>query len=209
MMTEPRQQRAVKTREAIVYAAAHVFDECGYSGASISKIMDHAGVTQGGMYFHFKSKQELARVVMEKQQEFVAFPVGEASLQRLIDLTFFMAHALQTNVLVRASVRLAVEQGEFGKPDPTAYHEWVDQLCFFLYAARERGELLDEVDEREFAILLTGAFAGMQIYSNIATGREDLNERLVAWWKYTLPALAPAHVQAALVMRPYSREQAA
>ncbi|OKK14314.1 branched-chain amino acid aminotransferase [Streptomyces sp. CB00455] len=208
-MTEPRQQRAVKTREAIIYAAAHVFDECGYSGASISKIMDRAGVTQGGMYFHFKSKQELARVVMAKQQEFVAFNVGQPGLQRLIDLTFFMAHALQTNVLVRASVRLAVEQGEFGKPDATAYHEWVDQLSVFLYAARERGELLDDVDEREFATLLTGAFAGVQIYSNIATGREDLIERLISMWKYTLPALAPAHVRERLVLRPYAREQAA
>jgi AcrR family transcriptional regulator len=208
-MTEPRQQRAVKTREAIVYAAATIFDECGYSGASISKIMDHAGVTQGGMYFHFKSKQELAKEVMAKQQEFVDFPVGEPSLQRLIDLTFFMAHALQTNVLVRASVRLAVEQGEFGKPDATAYHEWVGQLSSFLYAARDRGELLDDVDERQFATLLTGAFTGVQIYSNIATGRADLNERLVAMWQYTLPALAPPHVRAKLVLKPYEQRSAA
>lgn len=208
-MTEPRQQRAVKTREAIIYAAAHVFDECGYSGASISKIMEHAGVTQGGMYFHFKSKQQLAREVIAKQQEFVAFPMGDPGLQRLIDLTFFMAHALQSNVLVRASVRLAVEQGEFGTPDPTAYHEWVDHLCYFLYGARERGELLDEVDEREFATLLTGAFAGMQIYSNIASGRADLFDRLVVFWKFTLPSLAPAHVRANLVMRPYAQDRAA
>ncbi|MFI5621316.1 ScbR family autoregulator-binding transcription factor [Streptomyces sp. NPDC051567] len=208
-MTEPRQQRAVKTREAIIYAAAQIFDECGYSGASISKIMEHAGVTQGGMYFHFKSKQELARVVMAKQQEFVSFPAGDPGLQRLIDLTFFMAHALQTNVLVRASVRLSVEQGEFGKPDATAYHEWVDQLCFFLYAARDRGELLDDVVEREVAALLTGAFAGVQIYSNIATGRADLTDRLVSLWRYTLPALAPAHVRAKLVLRPHVQEQAA
>ncbi|MFE2340205.1 ScbR family autoregulator-binding transcription factor [Streptomyces sp. NPDC059431] len=199
----------MKTREAIVYAAAHVFDECGYSGASISKIMVQAGVTQGSMYFHFKSKQQLALEVIAKQQEFVNFQVGEPSLQRLVDLTFFMAHALQSSVLVRASVRLAVEQGEFGPPDPTAYHEWVDQLCIFLYAARERGELLDDVDEREFAALLTGAFAGLQIYSNIATGRADLNERLMVMWKYVLPTLAPAHVRARIVMRPYAEEQAA
>ncbi|WP_324289354.1 ScbR family autoregulator-binding transcription factor [Streptomyces sp. H34-S4] len=199
----------MKTREAIIYAAAHVFDECGYSGASISKIMEHAGVTQGGMYFHFKSKQQLALEVIAKQQEFVNFQVGEPSLQRLIDLTFFMAHALQNSVLVRASVRLAVEQGEFGKPDATAYHEWVDQLSFFLYAARERGELLDDVDEREFATLLTGAFTGVQIYSNIATDRADLHDRLAALWKYTLPSLAPAHVRANIVMRPYVQDQAA
>ncbi|MFE4635880.1 ScbR family autoregulator-binding transcription factor [Streptomyces sp. NPDC056773] len=208
-MNEPRQQRAVKTRESILYAAAAIFDECGYSGASISKIMEEAGVTQGGMYFHFKSKQELASEVMAKQQEFVAFPIGEPGLQRLIDLTFFMAHALQTNVLVRASVRLAVEQGEFGKPNATAYHEWVDQLSFFLFAARDRGELLDDVDEREFATLLTGAFTGVQLYSNIATGRVDLYDRLVAMWRYTLPAVAPAHVRANLVMRPYAETQAA
>ncbi|WP_225800875.1 ScbR family autoregulator-binding transcription factor [Streptomyces sp. NK15101] len=190
-MDEPKQERAVKTREAILYAAAEVFDTYGYSGASISKIMERAQVTQGGMYFHFKSKLGLAQAVLAHQQEFVHFPPqGHDGLQLLIDLNFFLARELQTNVLFRASVRLAVEQGDFGMRDDTAYQEWVDQFHGLLCAARERGELLPGVDEREFANVLVGAYSGIQVFSNVASGRADLHSRLVSMWRYFLPAIA-------------------
>lgn len=190
-MDEPKQERAVQTRAAILRAAAEVFDEYGYSGASISKIMERAQVTQGGMYFHFKSKLGLARAVLSHQQEFVHFPPqGVPGLQLLIDLNFFLARELQTNVLFRASVRLAVEQGDFGMRDDTAYQEWVEQFHALLCAAGERGELLPHVDAREFANVLVGAYSGVQVFSNMASGRADLFDRLTTMWRYLLPGIA-------------------
>lgn len=195
-MGEPKQERAVRTREAILTAAAEIFDEYGYSGASISKIMNRADVTQGGMYFHFKSKRELAQAVLTHQQEFVVRQPEGYGLQGLVDLTFFTAHQLISNVLFRASVRLAVEQGEFGPRDDTAYQEWVEQLYVHLCAAREQGELRPDVDEREFANVLVGAYTGTQIFSNIASGHADLPERLVSMWRYLLLAIATPQARA-------------
>lgn len=174
----------------ILYAAAEVFDECGYSGASISKIMNRAGVTQGGMYFHFKSKEALAHAVMASQQDFVELPAGRDGLQRLINMTFHIASELRNNVLFRASVRLAVEQGELGIEDDTAYQEWVEQFHTQLLAAQRNGELRNGVDAREFATVLVGAYTGTQIFSNAATQREDLPQRIAALWRYFLPAVA-------------------
>nr|WP_202523390.1 ScbR family autoregulator-binding transcription factor [Kitasatospora sp. SID7827] len=198
-VAEPKQERAVRTREVILYAAAEVFDECGYSGASISKIMQRSGATQGGMYFHFKSKEGLAHAVMASQQEFIRLPPGRDGLQRLIDITFHIAGELQRNVLFRASVRLAVEQGELGLEDDTAYQEWVQRFHAQLVAARECGELLEGVDEWEFATVLVGAYTGTQIFSNVATGRADLPERIASLWRYLLPAVATP--QAAVLLR--------
>ncbi|MEU2282466.1 ScbR family autoregulator-binding transcription factor [Streptomyces sp. NPDC013178] len=197
-MGEPKQERAVKTREAILHAAAEIFDECGYSGASISKIMARAQVTQGGMYFHFKSKKGLAQAVLAHQQDFVHFSKETAGLQKLIDLSFFLAHELQTNVLFRASVRLAVEQGELGMRDDTAYQEWVNEFYGLLCEAREQGDLLPEVDEREFANVLVGAYSGTQIFSNVSSGRADLPARLVSMWRYLLPGIATPQARARL-----------
>ncbi|WP_425471967.1 ScbR family autoregulator-binding transcription factor [Streptomyces piniterrae] len=199
----------MKTREVILHAAAEIFDECGYSGASISKIMARANVTQGGMYFHFKSKKGLAQAVLAHQQEFVHFPGGTAGLQRLIDLNFFLAHELKNNVLFRASVRLAVEQGEFGMRDDTAYQEWVEQFHAHLCVAREQGELLPEVSEREFANVLVGAYSGTQIFSNVSSGREDLPDRLAALWRYLLPGIATPQARARLRMPANARGLAA
>lgn len=189
-MDEPKQERAVRTRKAILYAAAEVFDEYGFNGASISQIMSRAGVTQGGMYFHFKSKQGLAQAVMASQQEFLTPPDDSSGLWRLIDLTFYIARELQQNVLFRASVRLAVEQDGFGMRDATAYQDWANEFYVHLRVARERGELLPEVDEREFAAVLVGAYSGTQLFSNIMTGREDLPQRVATLWRYLLPGIA-------------------
>ncbi|MET9153814.1 ScbR family autoregulator-binding transcription factor [Streptomyces griseoflavus] len=197
-MAEPKQERAVRTRELILYAAAEIFDECGYSGASISKIMDRAQVTQGGMYFHFKSKRSLAQAVLAHQQEFVNFSGGTNGLQKLVDLTFFLARELQNNVLFRASVRLAVEQGEFGGHDDTAYQEWVTEFRALLNEASELGELQADVDEAEFANVLVGAYSGIQVFSNISSGRADLPERIVSMWRYLLPAVATPQTRARL-----------
>ncbi|MFE6399663.1 ScbR family autoregulator-binding transcription factor [Streptomyces alboflavus] len=189
-LTEPKQERAVRTRQIVLRAAAEVFDEYGYGGASISKIMQRAGVTQGGMYFHFKSKLGLAEAVMASQQDFIELPPGEDGLQRLIDITAHITHELQHNVLFRASVRLAVEQEEFGRNDDTAYQEWAERFRVQLVAARRRGELLDDVDEGEFANVLVAAYTGTQIFSTMASKRADLPERTRTLWRYLLRAIA-------------------
>ncbi|MFF5160763.1 ScbR family autoregulator-binding transcription factor [Streptomyces sp. NPDC000348] len=201
-MAEPKQERAARTRESILRAAAEVFDECGYSGASISKIMNRAGVTQGGMYFHFKSKKGLALAVMSSQQSFVDFPPEGGGLQRVIDLTFHLAHELQTNPLVRASIRLAVEQGEFGVRDDTAYQEWVALVETYLQKARQRGELLPEADEHDFAVVLVSAFTGSQLFSSVSSARADLQNRIALLWRYLLPGLTSPQVMASLRVEP-------
>lgn len=192
----------MRTREAILYGAAEVFDECGYSGASISKIMKRVGVTQGGMYFHFKSKAMLAQAVIASQQDFVGFPAGEDGLQRLIDMTFQLAGELRSNVLFRASVRLAVEQGELGNRDDTAYQEWVETFHRQLLAAQQAGEVRADVDVREFATVLVGSYTGTQIFSNAATHREDLPQRVSALWRYFLPALTEPQMRQKLRVEP-------
>lgn len=201
-MTKPRQARALKTRAVIIRAAAEVFDEFGFSGASISKITKCADATQGSVYFHFKSKEDLARAVMHEQGEGVALPEGEDGLQRLVSLTFHLAVELQSNVMLRAGVRLAVEQGEFGVQDDSAYQNWVDRFHEQLVFARARGELLPEVDERELAWVLVSCYTGTQLFSQISTGRADLLRRIESLWRYLLPGIATAQAREALTFEP-------
>lgn len=56
-----KQDRSVRTRQTILSAAARVFEERGYQMATISEILTAAGVTKGALYFHFPSKEDLAR----------------------------------------------------------------------------------------------------------------------------------------------------
>src|SRR5689334_12795925 len=94
--TLARQDRAERTRTAILDAAAAVFDERGFSGASLSDILTKAGVTKGALYFHFSSKEELARAVIEEQFSadlpFVSF--DDPGFQTVIDMSHALAHNL-------------------------------------------------------------------------------------------------------------------
>ena len=57
-MRYPKQQKA-KTRGAILTAAARLFRESGYDGVGVDAIMAEAGLTSGGFYAHFPSKEAL------------------------------------------------------------------------------------------------------------------------------------------------------
>ncbi|HEX2078457.1 MAG TPA: TetR/AcrR family transcriptional regulator [Longimicrobium sp.] len=48
-----------RTREQIVSAAARAFREEGVAGVSVGELMGRAGLTHGGFYAHFRSKDDL------------------------------------------------------------------------------------------------------------------------------------------------------
>lgn len=52
--------KGARTRERIVAAAAPLFNQRGYAGASIADLMAATGLEKGGIYRHFESKDELA-----------------------------------------------------------------------------------------------------------------------------------------------------
>ncbi|NGO67950.1 ScbR family autoregulator-binding transcription factor [Streptomyces boncukensis] len=190
-MGRPKQERAVHTRELLVDAAAGVFDENGFAGASINKILSRAGVTAGAMYFHFRSKADLARAVIHEQSSRLAIPEKPGGIQQLIDLTMYLTGQFTCNVRFRAGVRLAVEQGESGLHDYTAYRWWIKTFERELVAARERDELLPGVQESSFARFVVASYTGTQVMSDIATARADLPEQVVAMWRYLLPSVVP------------------
>jgi len=203
------QQRAVETRQVILEAAAEVFDEGGYRAARISEIMQRAGTTQGALYFHFTSKLDLARTVMLAQRDAVVLPPGPDGLQRLIDTTFLLAHELQTNKVLRAGVRLAVEQEEIGFHDEAPYLDWAAVFRGQLSAAASRGELRSGVDVDRLARLLVGCYTGVQHFSKLSSGRADLPERIADLWQYMLLGIAPPQVAAEMTVQPEGPVRAA
>lgn len=200
MVGRPKQERAVQTREAILHAAAEVFDEYGFSGASITKILKRAGATAGAMYFHFESKEALARAVMNAQPETIVPRLGSTGLQRLVDITLTWAQQLQVDPMLRAGVRLTGEQGTFGLQDATPYTAWVEIMKQCLQAGVEKGELLPGVEPQEVAEFVVEACTGMQMVAAVVSGRRDLSERVVRMWRLLLPGIAVPSVLAHTVL---------
>lgn len=78
-MRYPPEQK-VKTREKIVKDASHRLRAEGLTGAAVAAVMREAGLTHGGFYKHFKSKDELVIESLRK-----AFRELAESLTRAVE----------------------------------------------------------------------------------------------------------------------------
>ncbi len=59
-------QDHLDTRQKILLAAFTEIHHYGYQAASIQNIINHAGVTKGALYHHFKSKHELVVALLDE-----------------------------------------------------------------------------------------------------------------------------------------------
>ncbi|PNG23543.1 TetR family transcriptional regulator [Streptomyces cahuitamycinicus] len=180
----------MKTRQTIISAAAEVFDEFGYNGASMRQIMQRAGVTLGAVYFHFPNKEELARTVMNSQPGTVVPRLTSQGLQRVVDMTLVWSCQLQRDPILRAGVRLGVEQVGFGLRETASYEAWEHLIEDCFVGAQEFGELREHVVPRSLAEFVVGACTGVQLYSDLVCQRADLPARIVEMWKVLLPGIA-------------------
>jgi len=122
-------------REVIERAAAELFAERGYQGASIDEIARRSGVTPPVLYDHFASKQELYRRLLERHfaelrgvwREHLAGDDAEQRIARSFDAWFAYveAHPFAGRMLFRDTT---------GDPQLKAIQEDV--------AARSRAEIL-------------------------------------------------------------------
>ncbi|MEU0671741.1 ScbR family autoregulator-binding transcription factor [Streptomyces sp. NPDC006172] len=185
-----QQERGKRSRRSILEAAAQVFDERGYDAASTNEILARTGLTRGSLYHHFPSKEAIALALVQAHADALDVPVQPVRLQSVIDLSLEFGRRLQRDAVLRASVRLTIEQTSFDCPPQTTYEQSMDTILMLLQEAQKREEILPGVDVREVTALIVGSFTGLQIMSQAYTGRADLPERISVFWKFLIPGLA-------------------
>ncbi|MCS0636048.1 TetR/AcrR family transcriptional regulator [Streptomyces sp. LP05-1] len=161
-----RQERAHRTRWAILEAAARLFDELGYEATTIGMVIERTEITRGGLYFHFTSKEELARAVLDEAVTSTGLVPHPFKVQEWVDLGLLLAHRMPMEPILSAAVRLSVDPRArrlFG----TRWPDWVEVGSGLLAEAKERGELLPHVDPEEVARLCVGAWTGVQIVTDV------------------------------------------
>ena len=82
-----------RTRQKILDCAGRAFRKDGYQAAGIDRIMRDAGLTRGGFYLHFKSKQALFQAVIAEDFDFTVQVRRLASAQDLPAGRILMAFA--------------------------------------------------------------------------------------------------------------------
>ncbi|MFF7357274.1 MULTISPECIES: ScbR family autoregulator-binding transcription factor [Streptomyces] len=187
-----QQERAFRTRRTILTAAAEVFDELGYEAATMSEILGRSGVTKGALYFHFPSKEQLAKEVLQENVQVVpAVPPQRLKLQEAVDRGLLLAYLMVRDPVLRGGVRLALEQAGHGKVDRSVpFLAWSQESRRMFEQAKLAGELQPHIDPGELADVFVGAFAGVQLMSQALTGRADLDERVAALYRVLMAGVA-------------------
>ncbi|MDX6285045.1 MAG: hypothetical protein QOG53_530 [Frankiales bacterium] len=62
-----RNEKKALTRERLLDAAAKVFAQKGFNGASLDDVADEAGLTKGAVYSNFDSKEDLVTTLIEER----------------------------------------------------------------------------------------------------------------------------------------------
>jgi len=192
-----KQERAQVTRETIVTGAAAVFGHRGYGLSSIADIAAEAGVTKGALYFHFASKDDLARAVIAEQHRrtmAVAAGVieeGHPGLETMVLLSVALARQLFTDPVVSAGIRLSTEVSLFDPPVTEPYEDWLTTATALFRRAAEEGDLRQEVDPAMLASVVVPAYTGVQLISDTLTHRADLLTRVRDLWTVLLPGIVP------------------
>lgn len=200
-----QQERARRTRAAIIKSAAVEFGKSGYAAASLNRILEGSRATKGAMYFHFDSKEDLARAVLETAVERYR-ACAERWLARAdlgpLDVLHGMvdeiALRLEHDTIVQAEYRLVIEP-DFHRDAGNGGGRIVGRATRVLAVrAIDDGQLRADTDPDRFTRTLAAALAGQRyLVDPIGNGSAaDLRARFAEVLEVIVEAMAtPVWIQ--------------
>jgi AcrR family transcriptional regulator len=158
-------------REQILSAARACFIRAGYAHTRVDDIANEAGLSKGGIYFHFRSKREIFDALLDAQQSATAALLSEAAgasgtpAEKLSQLATLMMRLLSEAEDRR---KFLIVLAEMGMRDETlmqrvqdAHARYVDAIAATLEAGVRDGTFRD-IDARQAAVLLKMIIDGVE-----------------------------------------------
>lgn len=194
--------RGTETRRRLLEVAAEAFADRGYVGTSLNDLIKASGVTKGGFYFHFPSKEALALATLRQKQEQWAGVVMAAVMRRsrAVEQLDAMVEALcdlhEQDPACRAISRLCTELGdehpELRPQLGTQLTTWMDMVASVIRKGQDEGDIRPDVDPGIAAEIAVEAFIGLETVSEALTGRADLRRRAGDFRDFWLTAIRQA-----------------
>jgi AcrR family transcriptional regulator len=167
----PPLRKGERTRRQLVQVAAALFAQRGYAATTYNDLVAASGLSRGGFYFHFRTKEDLALAVIDtKQREWeqrlrsrlaeidsatrrlVAF--GQTLLQIQLEDPSGLALNTVASELVR--VPSLADQAQ------AVSRRWIERLSQIVTDAQAEGGIRDDLDAASLASVLMGSMAGVR-----------------------------------------------
>ena len=128
-LSEPK----TSARDAILAAAVQIAQSEGVFGLSVEKVAKQAGVSKGGFFYHFATKELMIEAVLNLKLDAFEDRVqahvdkGTTFIEALFDATF---EEIATNTAMMASVNAALAFGDtFTKVVTDRRNAWMTRLA--------------------------------------------------------------------------------
>lgn len=160
-------QRGIDTHNAIISAAAELFEKKSVHKITVSEIVKKAGVAKGTFYIHFESKDELVWHFLEYELDraFVWFDklIGKgydkASIEEIIDVGVMYIEKRMFTLKMIHNVKFHSFLGQ-NKMKERFEKTWINPMILWLEAGNRTGDI--EVEDPKFtAIFLSTAIHEM------------------------------------------------
>ena len=175
--------KGTDTKEAILQQAAQLFNRRGFFGAALSDVMDVTGLEKGGIYNHFKSKEDLALQAFDYAIGLVREEFGNSikgkrdAIERLQGvITVFERQAAGYPLPGGCPVMNTAIEADDALPAlreraRQAMDEWHDFIGRVVRRGQEKGEVKPDIDPLLVSTILIstaeGAIMQSKLYGNL------------------------------------------
>jgi AcrR family transcriptional regulator len=173
-----------------------VFDERGYDAASLSDILAASGRTKGALYFHFRSKKQLATELMNEIVESWDLVRDEIATRGLDPMRTLLVETdayvsrWTHDVVVRGGSRAMSGAADFADNQRAWYSDWSHSTAARLRAALEQGLLRPETDPDRVSRLVVAASCGHRSFAETLLDSPTYFARMTDTWLGVLPIIA-------------------
>lgn len=194
-MTEVVDKKSGSTRLDIIRAAAREFALKPYTLVNLDDILARADVTKGAMYTHFRSKNALARAIVEHRTVLAQAVVADlqtpssSALETLIDVSYLVATADIGENMARASLNLLESVGRFDGFQAKIGVLWVEGFADIVRQAIQEGDVVHTSDPAAVGRLIVSMYLGLRQTSDLDEPKTLFGD-LEAVWLLLLPGFA-------------------
>jgi len=179
MSEEEKYSKAEKTRYLIIKKAAVLFNQQGYAGTSMQDIMKATGLTKGGLYGNFKSKEEIAVAAFEfavkvvKREAAKRTHVIDNALDKLKAVVYFYKENLFTPPIeggcpiLNTSIEADDNNPVLREKVIEALDYWQDRIALTIHLGVQAGLINSNIDTKEFSSLFISTLEGGIMMSRI------------------------------------------
>jgi TetR/AcrR family transcriptional regulator, transcriptional repressor for nem operon len=179
--------KGAETRRAIIRQAAPIFNRKGFEGAAMSDLMDATGLEKGGIYRHFKSKQQLAAEAFDYAWD-VAFQLRTKDTEQIANSVDRLQQWVRNFrerreglvpggcPLLNTAVDADNGNSVLRRKAERALNGWMDRLRKIVEQGKRSKEIRAGVDPEEVAATIISTLEGSLMISRLQRSERAIDQ---------------------------------